>query len=90
MSGLRGPVSHCEIGQMHGNRPPAERPRAAYLVYPLPCETRGCEGRLICVGHAACADCVAAIRADLTMWTRSGNDVDVVMVHGAIPRQAAS
>lgn len=90
VKGLRGPVGHCEIGQMHDNQQPADRPLAAYLVYPMPCETKGCEGRLICAGHAVCPGCAAAIRADLTMWTETGNDVDVLMVHSALPRQAAS
>lgn len=80
---LRGPVDRCEISKLHNDVPRQDRPAAAYLVYPMPCEVSTCEGRLICIGHAVCPACAAAIRAGQTEWTETQHDVDVAMLHGA-------
>jgi len=82
-TGLRGPVDRCEISKLHDDAPRHERPAAAYLVYPMPCEVPSCEGRLVCIGHAVCPGCAAAIRSDQTVWADTEHDVDVAMIHGA-------
>lgn len=81
---LRRPPDRCEAGHLHAEAPRPERPAAAYLVYPMPCEQRTCEGRLICLGHAVCPACAAAIRADRTCWG-SGASVEVALIQGARP-----
>lgn len=63
---------------LHGV-PRPDRPAAGYLLHAMPCHSKGCEGR-ICAGHPMCPACVAAIRADRTVWTSTGEDVEVLLV----------
>lgn len=62
---------------LHGV-PASDRPAAGYLLHAMPCHSWGCEGR-ICVGHALCPACVAAIRAERIVWSTT-EAVDVVRV----------
>lgn len=66
-------------------------PLATYVMYCSPCETEGCVGAVVCVGHVICLRCCATIRADLVQWKASKNDVVIHFVRGrSAPQPAAA
>lgn len=70
----------CACKPMHPGVPYRNRPEAHVRWYANPCEADTCIGRLICVGHAACVDCIAHIRADECQWGDSNADISLYAI----------
>lgn len=75
-----GTESGWSLHQKRGEWPRRDRPEAHVRFFANPCGSRECQGSLLCVGHHACVECIAAIRADKCKWgpgALAGADIEL-------------